>query len=112
MGKAALKIDPKQARCCCVQPGKRLVQQYHPGIVQHATGKSRALDEAAAEPARKLSGTVSEPGCTERGSGSVDRALEQIQPCCEAKVFQQRQVVVEQRLVGQEANGATRLVRA
>jgi hypothetical protein len=62
------------------------------------------LKEPATQAPRQLGGACSEPGFVERRGGSLTRPLQTVEPCRKREVLEQREIVVEQRVVRQEAD--------
>jgi hypothetical protein len=79
--------------------------------VQQRPGDCGALEQPAAEPARRVVRPLAEPRHLERSPGGVTRAGEAIETRDEGQVLEHGQVVVQQGLVRQEADRAASLGR-
>src|SRR3954454_4479891 len=99
-----VELGPKPPAGRGIERGERLVQQQQPGPVQQRPGDRRALRQPPAEPPGRLVGARPEPRLVERGPGGCQRRRQAVESRGEGQVLHQAEIVVEQRLVGDQAH--------
>ena len=106
------QIRSKPFRRRSIERGKRLVQQDNARSVQQGAGDCGSLEQTPAQAPGQFRRPVAESGGVQRRIGNLTGLIERIEAGSKGKVFPQGEVVVEQRLMGEEANRAASAVRA
>ena len=93
-----------------VEPVERLVEEQQVGVVEEGPAEREPLEHAAGVGRGPLVPHAPEPEALEHRTGPLAPLGHAVEPPVEVEVLERRQLPVDERLVGEEADRATRRV--
>jgi hypothetical protein len=105
-----IEIGPEPFGGWNIERRERLIQEKDGRGVKQRPGESGPLEQPAAEPPGKSGAVLRQTGRFQRGFGLMLRLVEGVEPGGEDQVLSEGQIIVKQRLVGEQPDRAAALV--